>query len=744
MVETEDAVPIPFYLMPIAAVLGSYAIFGVCRILYLVYANVTHKKEADGGGNGTLAQAPTSLLSRNFLTWLVTVIGAMIMYAKIVAQIEYAMALSEYAHFDPFEILGLEGSSTTSVNVTEVKAAYRRLAKEHHPDKSAGDSRLFQRIHTAYRALTTDKDAYDQYGHPDGPLSQQTLSFALPGWLLQPTGPVAAVLLVLYLAMFIGLIYVVITWLSPSTTHPSLSRSSTADANADISATTDSAADTAYLATTLGPDSTHMHVLWAIATTPETVALTQRMLDKIEIMRQESISKKQKKAAEDANKTFFAIQEEGWADDNEDLEDEATKRAKEEEARKEEQKQQLAEATGAAMAAPMEGVDEGVLGQLWVERTLERFGQWPPTKAIWPCLEDKIFIYRGKAVSALEHPAVKRNLCFTMGRLNSIVLNTHTELCKCLHLMHPAFLCLRFKLHPSCGRNFSNTSCSPDAVEASSKKLIDQTYFKSSLEYRQRAGLLLEASLRIAVTMHSYRLAKTIIETVSMFKIGVRDPLAPKTLDWFHSIMTKQYTAAGLPKLLISDLRVEPPPGEAEIATDDTSVITLTMERAHAEAFTRIKVAQCQAQGIPPQIALQTYREGWWLLIRVKKVSADGSSHGDTLYNEEIKEIPLLTLLTDAEKAKFASEKNENRLVVAWPMIVQNMAQKSGKVKVQFKVPSAPGRYVVCLAVKSQEFLGSDQEFELPIDVVDVATVTRVPKASDEDDAVDDESKKDQ
>ena len=254
----------------------------------------------------------------------------------------------------------------------------------------------------------------------------------------------------------------------------------------------------------------------------------------------------------------------------------------------------------------------------------------------------------------------------------------------------------------------------------------------------------MEASLRIAVTMHSYRLAKTIIETVSMFKIGVRDPLSPKTLDWFQGIMTKQYTASGLPKLLISDLQVEPPAGEAEIATDDISVITLNMERAHAEAFTKIKVAQCQAQGIPPQIALQTYREGWWLLIRVKKINADGSTNGDTVYNnDDLKDLPLLSLLTDAEKANYASEKNENRLVVAWPMIVQNMAQKSGKVKVQLKAPSEPGKYMVYMAVKSQEFLGTDQEFEMPIDVVDVATVTRVPKVSDEDTDVDDESKKD-
>jgi hypothetical protein len=282
-------------------------------------------------------------------------------------------------------------------------------------------------------------------------------------------------------------------------------------------------------------------------------------------------------------------------------------------------------------------------------------------------------------------------------------------------------------------------------VEASSKKLIDQTYFKSSMDYRQRAGLLLEASLRIAVTMNSYRLAKTIIETVSMFKIGVQDPLAGPTLHWFQSIMTKQYSAAGLPRLAISDLQVEaiaPNSNNSEEDQDESSnnnnnedqnqatiptrpivtgemvAITLMMERTHAEAFTKVKVAQCQQQGIPPQIALQSYREGWWVLVRLKKVNDDTNEETQP-YSETNNNSPLLALLTEQDKQKFAAEKDDNRLIVAWPMIVQNMAQKSGKVKIQFKAPPVAGRYTIYLAVKSQEFLGADQGFELTLDVVD-------------------------
>lgn len=257
-------------------------------------------------------------------------------------------------------------------------------------------------------------------------------------------------------------------------------------------------------------------------------------------------------------------------------------------------------------------------------------------------------------------------------------------------------------------------------VEASGKKLIDQTYFKGSMEYRQRVALLLEASLRIAVTMKSYRLAKTIVEAVSMFKIGIPDPVSPKTLAWFNSVMIKQYSAAGLPRLSITNLQIEPTiEGATDIATDETAAITLDMERVHAEAFTKVKVAMCQQQGIPPQIALQSYREGWWVLVRAKKV--DGGS-GPTIATPN---NPLTELLQEADKIKFEKESEENRLLVAWPMIVQNMAQQSGKVKVQFKAPSAPGTYQIFLAVKSQEFLGADQNFELTLEVKDVKDVSR-------------------
>ena len=146
------------------------------------------------------------------------------------------------------------------------------------------------------------------------------------------------------------------------------------------------------------------------------------------------------------------------------------------------------------------------------------------------------------------------------------------------------------------------------SVEAASKQLVDDTYFKGSMEFRGRCALLLEAALRTAVACRNYPLAKTIVETVAIFKIGTT---SPDKVDWFNGVMEKQYQV--LPRLQIENTSIECP-GEQEMATGDVLAIGLEMTRLHAEAFTRQKIAMFQKQGIPPQVALQTYREGWWFM----------------------------------------------------------------------------------------------------------------------------------
>ena len=67
---------------------------------------------------------------------------------------------------DYYEILGVNKSATDS----ELKSAYRKLAKQHHPDANPDDVRAeqkFKEISEAY-AVLSDGDkraAYDQYGH---------------------------------------------------------------------------------------------------------------------------------------------------------------------------------------------------------------------------------------------------------------------------------------------------------------------------------------------------------------------------------------------------------------------------------------------------------------------------------------------------------------------------------------------------------------------------------------------------
>lgn len=62
---------------------------------------------------------------------------------------------------DYYKILGVNKSASQD----EIKAAYRKLAKEHHPDKNNGDDVMFKQINEAYDTLK-DIEKRSQYDNP--------------------------------------------------------------------------------------------------------------------------------------------------------------------------------------------------------------------------------------------------------------------------------------------------------------------------------------------------------------------------------------------------------------------------------------------------------------------------------------------------------------------------------------------------------------------------------------------------
>jgi molecular chaperone DnaJ len=67
---------------------------------------------------------------------------------------------------DYYEVLGVERSATE----VELKASFRKLAMQHHPDRNPGDKQAeirFKEINEAYQILSDGqkRSAYDRYGH---------------------------------------------------------------------------------------------------------------------------------------------------------------------------------------------------------------------------------------------------------------------------------------------------------------------------------------------------------------------------------------------------------------------------------------------------------------------------------------------------------------------------------------------------------------------------------------------------
>mmetsp|Transcript_10938 Transcript_10938/g.16469 ORF Transcript_10938/g.16469 Transcript_10938/m.16469 type:complete len:567 (-) Transcript_10938:32-1732(-) len=556
------------------------------------------------------------------------------------------------------------------------------------------------------------------------------------------------------IALLIGLIILALKFAQKSSsTSTTTSSSSTLTKKANSSTnkplnrkvTLNPEADAKYILNTLTPKSTPLEILYAIATSPDNITVATKSLE----LRADVVQRKlahlveQAKKAEDAqaNATLDELlnddDDDAWANDDED--DEAAQLAK---AAKEEKKKQaaaLAKATGKdaqdVTKVMLEGVDDNVLGMQWVKKNLTALGVWPPPK------------YATKNNINMDAPT-ERNLIMTMGRLNARALNSH-----------------------------------PDLLQAGPTGKIDPTYFQSTMEYRQRVGQQLDNVLRFACTLRSFQLACAVLDAIVMFKIGCMDAHSEVELKWFQNFMEEKYGKEGTPKLILEDtylgVPTEEPSKDKEenkteaekkeeeknklvqliaqsrqvTTTDDKMSLEMQITRQHAEAFTKEKLALCQRQGIPPQIGMQAYRESWFIIVRAYKLNEDGSrmsnwdgamggsnpNHFEVLKGNKHAIFDMLTEDTIAsfEKEFVGSDVSDRKVIVGWPFVISNVAQKSGKVKIHLPPPDVPGKYEFSVTIKSQEFLCGVEEFKL---VVDIAQGVKKKKDEGEEDK---ESKKD-
>lgn len=549
------------------------------------------------------------------------------------------------------------------------------------------------------------------------------------------------------IALLIGLIFFVLKFGQKSTKSGSSSTTSTSSKKSTNKAgtlnrkvTLNPEADAKHILNTLTPHSTPLQIIYTVATSPDNITVSTKSLE----LRADVVSRKldhlATQAKSDANATLDDLlnddNDDAWASDEED--DEAAKAAKAAKEEKKKREAALAKATGKdsqdVTKVMLEGVDDDVLGMQWVKKNLTTLGVWPPPDY--------------NSTNNMDEPT-ERNLIMTMGRLNSRALNSH-----------------------------------PQLLQAGPAGKLDPTYFQSTMEFRQRVLQQLDNVLRMACTLRSFSLVMSILDAIVMFKVGLMDAHSEKDLEWFKNLMEEKYGKDGGPKLILDDTylgvpTVEPSSTTKEedkkeeeknklvqliaqsrqvTTTDDKMSLEMQITRRHAEAFTKEKLALCQRQGIPPQIGMQAYREAWFIVVRAYKLNDEGTSRisdwdgamggANPNHLEVLKENkhPIVEMLTETTIKSFESEVVgsgerfcDKKVIVGWPFVISNVAQKSGKVKIQLPPPDEPGKYEFCVTIKSQEFLCGVEEFKL---VVDVAKgVKKEKKESEEEDK--EESKKD-
>lgn len=727
----------PYPYMPVAAALLYILIVSLLRAAYVYFIHQTTIRSKQRAQVSKSMRTPPILakqrhhermrpsLPREFWIFVTVALCALVGYSFAVGQVQGALAKIQHAQFDPYATLELSVTDVAAGNTTLITNAYRTLLQRYHPsNKETGDPQQWQAITLAYRTLTEEaaKLNWERYGHPNGVLLTPWFDFPWPppAWLsikqfvLKPSKKleaelpdipvwceramlaVYAVLTLLTLAYGLRLYYQTALAETDDPDEEDDDDDNDDDNPLDMNAMmTILPADFAYLANTAKASMTRWELLTMIVASPGNLKWATKDLSKIDKIRRERIkadqdqenSPNKKKKKQDPTMDFDALLNEGgWADvdDEDENEEEREARIKAQQAEEEKQKdmEQLNE-TQEKSVQLLEDLDDGVLGQKWVEQTLKSVGAWPPQDL--GVLQGQRFAYKGQDLAPLDHPGIRRMLCMISGRLNSQMLNSHNEL-----------------------------------LQAGAAKKIDQTYFTSSMTFRNRVGMLLEATLRIASAVRCYRLAKTVVETVAMFKVGCI--LNSGTEAWFKAMMMQQYGC--LPLLQVTNQSVATP-DEKEVATGDDTELVFELVRSYAENFLRQKIMMCQKQGIPPQIGLQTYREGWFVMIRGERL--DGKTKPVKIDREDAALGHMQ--LDERVLTAFENEDPKHQLLASFPMSVMNVSQKAINLKVPFKAPHTAGKYRFTVDVLSLDFLAADMSFSVSCDVVEASKIPRKPRA---------------
>lgn len=496
------------------------------------------------------------------------------------------------------------------------------------------------------------------------------------------------------------------------------------------------AANVEYLSTTLRVDCDPWDVVFAVATTPENVFVTSARLAETERLRRRKTRRLEEErtasvsdAADDgggggggaAVDPMSVDDDGGWASSDDEGEDDEARAAAEAAKKHEEEERKQKRALNATMGRvdpsdiKLEGVDEGVIGPKWVAERLREQNRWPPRVPDGAASATFEVAATGQRLPPSDHPAVERNLLMAAARLHAMILNSHGDL-----------------------------------IKANGGGDVDAPYFRYVMEFRQRCAGQLEIALRIACAARSYRLVRTIVQTVAMFKIGVPDATDPRVLAWFKKTMETQHgVAEGVPRLEVKNQSLTPAASDEEdkdedkdkdageetkptatnvvLAAGEELILSVDVERVHAEAFFKQRIENCKKQGIPPQIALQSFREVWWVLVRRRRTDNDDDG------NDPTPPAPPGSLAAIASKLA-AAEERRYRLVHAYPFVVAQINKREGTIKAKLKAPSTPGTYSFDVSILSQEFLGCDVDLEIAdVVVADAASVTRTKKTAQKD-----------